>query len=310
MSYPSIYELKKNHNQIKSNFVEVNCATLRGDQAMSTLFGHKKGSFTGAINDRSGLLKTADCGICFLDEIAELGLDEQAMLLRAIEEKKFLPLGSDKEDSSDFQLICGTNKNLKDKVTSGEFRDDLLARINLWTFSLPHLKDRIEDIEPNINYELLRYTDKTGRKISFNKEASSLFINFAMSDKAIWQSNFRDLNGAITRMATLSAGGIITKIEAREEIERLLKSWNSTVKNEFKFLNKVLSESEISKIDLYDRIQLEGILDICIKSKSLSEAGRKLYNVSRNNKQKTNNADRLRKYLARFNISWDVIQNN
>src|SRR5215213_7674940 len=111
---------------------------------MSALFGHVKGSFTGAVRDRSGLLRTAHGGLLFLDEIGELGLDEQAMLLRALEEKVFLPLGSDREVRSDFQLIAGTNRDLGARVREGRFRDDLLARINLWTFSLPGLAERRE----------------------------------------------------------------------------------------------------------------------------------------------------------------------
>jgi transcriptional regulatory protein RtcR len=95
--------------------------------------------------DRAGLLKSADGGMLFLDEIGELGLDEQAMILRAIEEKRFLPVGSDKEAASDFQLIAGTNSDLADAVAKGVFRDDLLARLNLWTFSLPSLAERRED---------------------------------------------------------------------------------------------------------------------------------------------------------------------
>ncbi len=155
-----IFELKKLNRQIKGDFIEVNCATLRGDQAMSALFGHRKGAFTGAVGDRPGLLKTADGGILFLDEIGELGLDEQAMLLRAVEEKKFLPLGADREDSSSFQLICGTNRNLRKEVASGKFRADLFARINLWCFELPGLAERREDIEPNLDYELNRFAEK------------------------------------------------------------------------------------------------------------------------------------------------------
>ena len=127
-----IYELKKARRQIEGRFVEVNCATLRGDAAMSTLFGHVKGAFTGAIQDRPGLLKAADGGILFLDEIAELGLDEQAMLLRAIEEKRFMPMGSDREAQSDFQLIAGSNRDLQAAAQSGRFRDDLLARIDTY----------------------------------------------------------------------------------------------------------------------------------------------------------------------------------
>ena len=118
-------------------FVEVNCATLRGDAAMSTLFGHVRGSFTGALRDRPGLLRAADGGVLFLDEVGELGPDEQAALLRAIEEKQFLPLGADREVRSDFQLIAGTNADLAAAVRVGRFREDLLARINMWTFRLP-----------------------------------------------------------------------------------------------------------------------------------------------------------------------------
>ena len=132
-----IYELKKTRRQLKGDFVEVNCATLRGDAAMSALFGHKKGAFTGATQDRNGLLRAADRGMLLLDEVGELGLDEQSMLLRAIEEKSFLPVGSDKETESDFQLICGTNRDLQIEVANGRFREDLLSRINLWTFHMP-----------------------------------------------------------------------------------------------------------------------------------------------------------------------------
>ena len=129
-----IYELKKTRRQVGGELVEVNCATLRGDAAMSTLFGHVRGAYTGAAEARGGMLRKADKGVLFLDEIGELGLDEQAMLLRAIEDKIFFPVGADKEVHSDFQLIAGTNRDLTVRVASGRFREDLLARINLWTF--------------------------------------------------------------------------------------------------------------------------------------------------------------------------------
>src|SRR3954453_23857930 len=109
---------------------------------MSALFGHVRGAFTGAMQDRAGLLRAADGGVLFLDEIGELGLDEQSMLLRAVEEKRFLPLGSDREVSSQFQLISGTNRDLASAVRERRFREDLLARINLWPFRLPGLADR------------------------------------------------------------------------------------------------------------------------------------------------------------------------
>lgn len=126
-----IYELKHQRQRLVGRFVEVNCATLRRDLAMSTLFGHVKGAFTGALSERASLLRSAHGGVLFLDEIGELGRDEQAMLLKAIEEKRFFPFGADRETESDFQLIAGTHRDLRQWVAEGHFREDLYARINL-----------------------------------------------------------------------------------------------------------------------------------------------------------------------------------
>ena len=145
---------------------------------MSALFGHRKGSFTGALADRPGLLREADGGLLMLDEIGELGADEQAMLLRAIEEKTFLPLGSDRPARSDFRLICGTNRDLRADVRSGRFREDLLARIDLWTFRLPGLAERREDIEPNVDFELAQAAARRGSEVRFNREAAARFREF------------------------------------------------------------------------------------------------------------------------------------
>ncbi|CEJ15917.1 Regulatory protein LuxO [bacterium YEK0313] len=171
-----IYELKRAPHQVTGAFVEVNCATLRGDQAMSALFGHVKGAFTGAQTNRAGLMKSADKGVLFLDEIGELGLDEQAMCLRAIEEKRFLPVGSDTDTTSDFQLLAGTNRDLLINVREGTFREDLFARLNLWTFALPALRDRKEDVEPNLDFELRRYGEREGENATFNREVRERYL--------------------------------------------------------------------------------------------------------------------------------------
>jgi transcriptional regulatory protein RtcR len=272
---------------------------------MSSLFGHKKGSFTGALKDRDGLLKTADNGILFLDEIGELGLDEQSMLLRAIEEKCFLPLGSDHEVSSDFQLICGTNRDLYQDIIQGRFRDDLYARINLWTFEMPGLKERPEDIEPNLSYELDRYFEKNGRRITFNKEAKTRFLSFAESPGAIWSGNFRDLNGALVRMSTLAKSGRITDEVVIPEINRLKQSWKRlTPDHDMELISEFMTDEDAEKLDLFDRIQLAGVLKVCRESKTISDAGRTLYAKSRVKKRNRNDADRLKKYLGKFNISF------
>jgi transcriptional regulatory protein RtcR len=275
---------------------------------MSALFGHKKGAFTGAGQDRQGLLRTADDGVLFLDEVGELGRDEQSMLLRAIEEKRFLPVGADNETGSDFQLICGTNRDLQSRVSQGRFREDLLARINLWTFELPGLARRPEDIEPNLSYELDRYAERHNSRVTFNKEAWERFLTFGVSPRALWTGNFRDLNGAVTRMATLARGGRITKDNVEEEIARLQTIWRGPGKDgKDDMVCEMLGSEATDQLDLFDRVQLAEVLKICRTCKSLSEAGRRLFAVSRNRRSKTNDADRLRKYLAKFDIHWQDI---
>ena len=304
-----VYELKKARRQLAGAFVEVNCATIRGDGAMSSLFGHKRGAFTGAVADRPGLLRAADGGLLFLDEVAELGPDEQAMLLRSLEDKRFLPVGSDKEQQSDFQLIGGTNCDLREAVRDGRFREDLLARINLWTFNLPPLRERREDIEPNLRYELDQFARRGGAKVTFNKEAQECFLKFATGPEATWPGNFRDLNAAITRMATLAGGGRITVDLVSEEIERLRGQWLSSDGDPRcePVLERHLTREQLESIDPFDRIQLAEVIRACEASRSLSEAGRLLFSVSRQRKGSANDADRLRKYLARHGLDWRTI---
>ncbi len=296
-----IYELKHTRHQVKGEFVEVNCATLRGDAAMSTLFGHVKGAFTGAQSDRAGLLRKAHQGVVFLDEIGELGRDEQAMLLKAVEEKSFFPLGADKETQSDFQLIAGTNRDLRDDVRQGRFREDLLARINLWTFRLPPLRERREDIEPNIDYELERHARLNSATVRFNAEARAAYLAFATSADAEWAGNFRELSASVSRMATLADGGRIGVDLVREEIERLRSAW-APARDET--LEEVLDAGQIATLDLFDRMQLQAVIAVCRRSSSLADAGRKLFAATRSKRSSINDSDRLRKYLARFNLEW------
>lgn len=299
-----IYELKQTRRLLLGPFVEVNCATIRGDGAMSALFGHVRGAFTGAASARQGLLRAADGGLLFLDEIGELGLDEQAMLLRAIEQKRFFPVGSDEEVGSRFQLIAGTNRDLRAQVQAGYFREDLLARINLWTFVLPGLAERREDIEPNLDFELSRATDRLGTRITMNREARARFLKFAISPRAVWSANFRDFGAAVLRMATLAPEGRIDLATVEGEIERLNAHWGSTGPAAPADELVLWLRQRCPELDPVDRVQLELVVRTCRECSSLSEAGRKLYAVSRTQRTSTNDADRLRKYLARFGLSW------
>jgi transcriptional regulatory protein RtcR len=304
-----IFELKKQRGQVSGKLVEVNCATLRGDNAMSALFGHVKGAFTGALTARSGLLREAHKGLLFLDEIGELGLDEQAMLLRAIEDKVFTPFGSDKETSSDFQLIAGTNRDLFQRVRDGRFREDLLARINLWTYELPGLRHRLEDLEANIEYELQQFTRQVGHKVSFNKAAREQYLAFAHSPSATWRANFRDLNSSITRMATLANGGRITEEILNGEIERLRYDWGSFQQNAAadsveNLLQSVLDAEVLATIDHFERAQLAEVVRVCRNAKSLADAGRTLFNVSRTQRASSNDSHRLRVYLQKYGLTF------
>lgn len=297
-------------NRRDAALAEVEKVTLRGDMAMSVLFGHKKGAYTGATESREGLLKAADGGILFLDEIGELGLDEQAMLLRAVEEKVYLPVGSDKEVRSDFQLITGTNRNLRHECQAGRFRQDLLARIKFWEFTIPGLRERPEDIDPNIDYELQQHSKKLGKPVSFSSEARQEFIRFAVSNEAIWTANFRDLNSSLARMLTLSEGNRIGRENVQTEMTRLHKEWSIESRfatNDEKLCQKLMTVEQLSKTDLFDRLQLEKVLEICRHCDSMAEAGRQLFSNSSQKKQSTNDSDRLRKYLQRFGISWKMI---
>ena len=306
-----IYELKRERRQVSGSLIDVNCATLRGDAAMSALFGHVKGAFTGAAQQRAGHLKQADGGLLFLDEIGELGLDEQAMLLRAIEDKVFFPVGSDKESSSDFQLIAGTNRDISAEVAAGRFRADLLARINLWNYRLPSLRDRPEDIEPNLSYELTQCARSFNLNITMSKQAKERFLRFAKSSEALWPGNFRDLNGAVRRMATLCSGGRISVSDVDEEVQRLRKAWllaGGAGQAASASLTETYLGTKANSLDLFDEAQLSEVLRVCEGSRSMAHAGKQLFAVSRTQKKSSNDSDRIRKYLARFSLSWDDIQ--
>lgn len=300
-----IYQLKRSHRHVTGEFVDVNCATIRGEQAMSALFGHTKGAFTGAANKRDGLLRKANGGVLFLDEIGELGLDEQAMLLRAIEQRRFFPVGSDIEVESNFQLISGTNRDLSQAVASGLFREDLLRRIDLWCFSLPPLRERREDIEPNLQFELRKFEERSGRRITISTEAKAAYLLFGTGESGLWPGNFRDLNASVVRMATLAPQGRITIEDVAREVERLRDLWQRpAVANAANVDHEMIRDLGVlpEQIDPFDLPQLCEVVRTVRRSGSLAEAGRVLFAVSRTKKSRSNDSDRVRKYLARFGI--------
>lgn len=298
-----LHETKLETGLLTGEFVEVNCSTLRGDTVMSTLFGHKKGAFTGAVTEREGLLKSADKGLLFLDEIGELGLSEQAMLLHAIEDKVFTPLGCEKSIISDFQLIAGTNCDLDDLVSRGLFREDLLARIDTWVFKMPSLRERLEDIEPNLDYELRKATNPLPADRRFLSPARKAYLEFAVSQDAAWTGNFRDLSSSVERMITLSKRGVIDDEVVQDEIQTLKRKWcgrgqpdagrESDIPDDL--VGLVMPDHSLN---LFEHNQLNFVLKKSLECTSYAALSRLLYG----DKAGTNAAQKSRSYLLGYGL--------
>lgn len=302
-----LHTVKQDSGILSAGFVEVNCATLRGGTVVSTLFGHKKGAFTGASENREGLLKKANGGLLFLDEIGELGADEQAMLLHALEDKTFTPLGSDQVVESDFQLIAGTNKDLAEAVQQGTFRADLLARINTWSFTMPSLRERLEDIEPNLTYELAKSQAKEGVCYRFPAQARQRYLKFATSEEAVWSGNFRDLTASVERMTTLCEGGVLDDGVVEDEIKMLKAMWEghqmpgSKQSHAQDLVTKVLPGHTLN---LFEHAQLNLVLSLCGAARSYADLGRQVYgaDVGKNPSQ------RIRDFLVEHGLNLEGVK--
>jgi len=302
-----IYEMKLQRRRVKGRLVQINCATLRGSSALAALFGQRRSHTGVAGSERSGLLHEANGGVLFLDEVDALGLDEQAALLHAIETGRYYPLGSDHEVTSRFQVIAGTGRDPVQLTAEGRFRPDLLARLNMWSFRLPALRERREDIEANLLFELARAERDLGIRVGFNTDARAAFLRFASDPSTPWPGNFRDFGSAIRRLSTLAPRGRITRAMVEEEIVGLRRVWQGAASDgDAHLLADILGE-RAKEIDPFDRVQLAEVIRTCRRAASLSEAGRQLFAVSRQSRKTTNDADRLRKYLQRFGIDWAAL---
>ncbi len=298
-----IFELKLQRRRIKGRMVQVNCATLRGNTVLPTLFGQRRSAGAGA--ERAGLLREADGGLLFLDEIDELSAEGQSILLHAIETGRYYPAGSDHEITSRFHVIAGANCDLGARVAEGRFRADLFARLNLWSFTLPPMRQRREDIAPNIQFELERVEKSLGQRTGFNTDAAERYQRFARDPATLWPGNFRDLGASVQRLATLAPRGRITRAMVDGEIETLRTQWKSA---ETDADAQLVAEVTDAELDAFDRVQLAEVIRTCRQSPSLSAAGRTLFAVSRAQKASRNDADRLRKYLDRFGLGWDDVR--
>lgn len=184
----------------KAELVKVNCAAIPRNLLESELFGHEKGAFTGATNQRIGYFEKADGGTIFLDEIGELPLELQAKLLRILENGTFKRVGSSSDLSVDIRVIAATNRNLEEEVNKGNFREDLYYRLNVLEFHLPALRERTQDILPLAKHFLTKFSED---KIRISKASSVILQNYD------WPGNIRELRNVMERSALLANGNLI-----------------------------------------------------------------------------------------------------
>lgn len=187
-------------------FIAVNCGAISENLIESELFGHKKGAFTGAITDKEGLVKAADGGTLFLDEISDMPLLLQVKLLRTIQEKEYMPVGTTQAIPVNVRFIASTNRELKDEVTSGKFREDLFYRLNVIDIHLPSLKERKEDIPLLANHFLDKYRKEMNKSIiGINTEAMKSLVEHE------WKGEVRELENVIERAVIFCKEDFITQ---------------------------------------------------------------------------------------------------
>jgi DNA-binding NtrC family response regulator len=238
------------HNQSKrknERFFAVDISTLSSTLLESELFGHVKGSFTGATTEKLGIFDVADNGTIFLDEIGNLVPETQARLLHVLQEKEFLPVGSTTVKKVDVRLIFATNKNLKELVDTGKFREDLYYRLNVFPLKLPSLRERIEDIPDLAMHFLQKYCTANGRALpSINHEALEALTRYH------WPGNVRELEHVVERLVILVEGDSIEPVHVSAAMFRADAAMTSILpksSEELKILKKQIRESSIQEIE-------------------------------------------------------------
>jgi len=237
-----------NSNRADRVFFAVDCGTLSGSLLSSELFGHKKGAFTGAHTDKAGIFAKADGGTVFLDEISNIDLDVQGQLLRFLESREFIPIGSTTTRKVDVRLILATNKNLEDMVADGLFREDFYYRIFVYPILLPPLNERKKDILPIAYHFMNRFSASMEKKIEgFDNEVARRLTEFE------WPGNVRQLRNVIERAVILHERGPISLKDLpvlgnQNDIDQLMEHVPET-NAELKALKKEIRQKAVRKVE-------------------------------------------------------------
>ena len=228
-------------NRSKAPFVAVDCGAIPKELSASEFFGHVKGSFTGAIENKTGAFVAAQGGTIFLDEIGNLTYEVQVQLLRALQERKVKPIGSNQEIAINVRLISATNENLRQAIEKGDFREELYHRINEFTIRIPDLKERKEDLLLFANHFLdLANSELQKDIIGFDNDTMQLFQSYS------WPGNLRQMKNVIKYATLLATGRYITRKELPEELTENLSSHTNiqlkNVEHERDLIRKALQE--------------------------------------------------------------------
>jgi two-component system response regulator HydG len=236
----SIHRLSK---RSKGPFVAIDCGSLSKDLAASELFGHKKGAFTGALQDKIGQFEAADGGTLFLDEIGNLGYDVQIKLLRALQERIIVPIGSTQSVKVDVRLIAATNEDLTASSANGDFRDDLYHRLNEFKIDVPPLRRRGEDLPIFIQHFVDKANEELDRNVrSLSKEVMDVF------QKYDWPGNLRELNNVIKRLVLLSREEVANLEALPAEMITSLEDTQKSAGSDLKALQETHEKEMIEKV--------------------------------------------------------------
>lgn len=257
-----------NSTRAANNFIAVDCGAIPKELAASEFFGHIKGSFTGAINDKTGFFEAANHGTIFLDEIGNLSYENQIQLLRALQERKIKPVGSNKEIAVDIRIIAATNEDLREAVKKGVFREDLYHRINEFSIHSPSLVEREADLMIFADFFLEKANDELNKEvIGFSAEVRTVFQNYQ------WPGNLREMKNCVKRATLLTKGDFIEKLslpveffldqEAEPLDLSLSKNEKDTILDALEQTDNNKSEAakllQITRKTLYNKIKRYGL---------------------------------------------------
>jgi DNA-binding NtrC family response regulator len=239
-------------------FISINCAAIPKDLIESELFGHEKGAFTGATENRFGKFEVADGGTLFLDEISELDLQAQVKLLRILQFKEFQRVGSNKTIRTSVRVIAATNRNLESLVKDGKFREDLFYRLNVLPINVPPLRERLSDINILANHFLIKAAiDLKIKPKNLSKEVIDNFMNYN------WPGNIRELQNYITRASLITRGNEITMADVEFKLSReesLIKNTGFKVPESWNEMDKLRKEEATKASRKVEKVYLENLL--------------------------------------------------